>query len=547
MTYWYDTPDDQKDSWHWMGVSLSLAQTIALHREPKGPALEHQRKQLIRRIWWSMYMRDRIIALSMRRPIRVRDGDYNILMLSLDDFVFKKFSPEVLNMVGDCELLQNTEYQRHLAIMFIEKVKLCLCIGHVSSAQYSTSTSSHHFGGTTADKTTALMLYDEELDKWQADIPQEAQYTPVKRSDNLSSAEESLQLHRALLRMIYLTTSITLHRPQVLPAMAFPSIKAAIQELSQEKVRCAAIEITEIAQDLHQLELTRYLPTTIITVLLSALMIHLLDVRSDDLERRRISTQHFRQCIHILQHLREIYTSADFATSFLEAAIRKTGILSNLSDSNSNVPATTGHETVHPITPPLARDFIASNVPDVTAASSPSDALLASFTFPLETDNAKNNDEVYTNKTATRAYYDSGENGKIRLNLSATDYVQSSNDAGVLQNNYEKFSNFNDGDAELLSAVDQLGTIHTFNNTVNNEIASLGFHVNDQLPNQVHFQTQDQTREQPRLDYLQVIPAERNYLPTAVSATGTMVLPLMAIPVWVYQSSYDGPVPNMNM
>ena len=35
MTYWYETPDDQKDTWHWMGVAISLAHTIGLHRNPE--------------------------------------------------------------------------------------------------------------------------------------------------------------------------------------------------------------------------------------------------------------------------------------------------------------------------------------------------------------------------------------------------------------------------------------------------------------------------------------------------------------------------------
>ena len=154
MTYWYETPDDQKDTWHWMGVSLSLAHTIGLHRDPSNSGMGPRRKQLWKRIWWSTYTRDRLIALGMRRPMRVKDDDCDVPMLTLDDFEFKKFPPEVLNMLGECELLTNTEYQRHLAMMFVEKAKLCLCVSHVLSAQYSVL--SHRFGGTT--ETTMMLV-----------------------------------------------------------------------------------------------------------------------------------------------------------------------------------------------------------------------------------------------------------------------------------------------------------------------------------------------------------------------------------------------------
>lgn len=32
MSFWWDGPDDQQDSWHWLGVATSLAQSLGLHR-----------------------------------------------------------------------------------------------------------------------------------------------------------------------------------------------------------------------------------------------------------------------------------------------------------------------------------------------------------------------------------------------------------------------------------------------------------------------------------------------------------------------------------
>src|SRR3954447_52474 len=86
MTYWYETPDDQKDTWHWMGVAISLAHTIGLHRDPANSNMEPNRKKLWKRIWWSTFMRDRLVALGMRRPTRVKDEDYDVPMLTEEDF-----------------------------------------------------------------------------------------------------------------------------------------------------------------------------------------------------------------------------------------------------------------------------------------------------------------------------------------------------------------------------------------------------------------------------------------------------------------------------
>lgn len=137
MTYWYETPDDQKDTWHWMGVAISLAHTIGLHRNPENSDMEPRKKKLWKRIWWSCFMRDRLIALGMRRPTRVKDEDYDVPMLVEDDFEIAALPEHITVVPRECTLARDVGAQRELAQMCIAKAKLCLCISHVLSAQYS--------------------------------------------------------------------------------------------------------------------------------------------------------------------------------------------------------------------------------------------------------------------------------------------------------------------------------------------------------------------------------------------------------------------------
>lgn len=523
MTYWYETPDDQKDTWHWMGVSLSLAHTIGLHRDPSNSGMGPRRKQLWKRIWWSTYTRDRLIALGMRRPMRVKDDDCDVPMLTLDDFEFRTFSPEVMAMLGECELLQNLEHQRHLAMMFIEKAKLCLCVSRVLSAQYSVL--SHRFGGTT--ETTMMLVpkkseagtfevqqCDDELEKWLANMPSEIQYDPLPGVTSLSPAEASLHVHRSLLRMIYLTTSSALHRPQVLPAMPFPAVEAALQEVSRAKVRYAAIEITNTAQRLHQLDLTRYLPTAGVTVLLPAVIIHLLDIKSNDPALRMVSLRRFYQCMRILQRLREIYASADFATSFLQAAIHKAGIQLNISELNSRTPTAAPAETVRPsaLTPPP--DSLAEKLPDLTYPSSPFGKPSTGFSISTE---PCHTDQMTAFDVATPPHSNSSENGSTaNLNpnlfkagletstsadLSLNDFIDLANGAEVTQNDFDALLNFDDGGAEMLAAED--GLAFAINGNSNMDGAQ-------QQHQQQQKQPQAQAQDKPDFDFLTDFSAENN-------------------------------------
>jgi hypothetical protein len=137
MTYWHETMDDQKDTWHWMGVAISLSYTIGLHKDPEKSDMDQNKKRLWKRIWWSCFMRDLLVALGMRRPTRVKYEEYDMPILTEDDFELSPLSKNVTIISLDCTLARDVDAQRELAQMCIAKAKLCICISHVLSVQYS--------------------------------------------------------------------------------------------------------------------------------------------------------------------------------------------------------------------------------------------------------------------------------------------------------------------------------------------------------------------------------------------------------------------------
>lgn len=221
MTYWYETPDDQKDTWHWMGVAISLCHTIGLHRNPENANMDPKRKKLWKRIWWSCFMRDRLVALGMRRPTRIKCEDCDVPMLTLDDFSIDVSldEGEVEDSVfWSYEERQQREMeakrQRELAIMCIEKAKLCECISQVLSAQYSVlNTNQGSLAADGSTRTTMMLLpkkldpeccqverCDAELAKWIRELPEGARYAPNRVGE---AVDDVLTLHRNLLYMVY--------------------------------------------------------------------------------------------------------------------------------------------------------------------------------------------------------------------------------------------------------------------------------------------------------------------------------------------------------
>lgn len=57
LAFWYSDLAERTDSWHWMGIAISLCQTLGLNRDPDrghyNKNLSDRQRQLWRRIWWS--------------------------------------------------------------------------------------------------------------------------------------------------------------------------------------------------------------------------------------------------------------------------------------------------------------------------------------------------------------------------------------------------------------------------------------------------------------------------------------------------------------
>ncbi|KAK4103954.1 hypothetical protein N658DRAFT_420567 [Parathielavia hyrcaniae] len=336
MTYWYETPDDQKDTWHWMGVAISLAHTIGLHRDPAKTAMIPRKQKLWKRVWWSCLMRDRLVALGMRRPTRIKSEDFDVPPLDEADFEIGPL-PEDNQLLGpECALVRDTEMQRALAVMCIEKAKLCMLIGNMLKVQYSVLSRSGVQPENTTNSTHMLLPnknpenmkevenVDDHLRGWFTDLPECCRYRPLD-SEAVAEANKVLAVQRNLLHMIYHTTISALHRPLFLPASPTegPGHPLEVQETARQRVREAAEHITRMAAEMRQHSLERYLPTTGVTVILPAMIVHMLDTKSLVPEMRAKAIQGLRECLLVMHNLRNIYAAADFATGFLDALLRK--------------------------------------------------------------------------------------------------------------------------------------------------------------------------------------------------------------------------------
>lgn len=162
-------------------------------------------------------MRDRLIALGIRRPTRTKDEDANVPMLTESDFELRRLADNCTVVPSSFSLMRNLDTQRELVTMCIAKPRLCICIGRMLRTQYWVAQGNHRASlSTSADKSSTNFDEIEEIDKslmsWFKSLPATCKHTTPMATQKVKG-QAIVFLQRTLLHMIYYTTIYALHRP----------------------------------------------------------------------------------------------------------------------------------------------------------------------------------------------------------------------------------------------------------------------------------------------------------------------------------------------
>ncbi|KAG1753815.1 fungal-specific transcription factor domain-containing protein [Suillus paluster] len=73
-------------AWLLVGQAVRTAQDLGLHRSPRRLTISATDKETRRKIWWSVYCLDRMLALALGRPLGIEDADCDVEMpVAVDD------------------------------------------------------------------------------------------------------------------------------------------------------------------------------------------------------------------------------------------------------------------------------------------------------------------------------------------------------------------------------------------------------------------------------------------------------------------------------
>ena len=264
----------------------------------EGSQLSRSDKRLWKRIWWTLYSRDRSVAVALGRPVAIDPEDSDVEMISEDDFI-------------DDETDRPAEHSPdpvHVQF-FINYVKLSEIMGLVLSQQYSVA--SKYRRANAIDLTHS----DMALADWLQHCPPEVQWDRTRH-----------HFWAALLHANYYTTLCLLHRAHMPPAgspkannldgfgeeHAYPSRNIAYQ---------AAAMITSIIENLRAHDEIRYTPAFIVYSLFSALIMHVYQMKSSNKSIVSATEQRLQICLDALKEVSKVWLVAKMVHTLFESIL----------------------------------------------------------------------------------------------------------------------------------------------------------------------------------------------------------------------------------
>ena len=163
--YWEGPEDVTKNVFYWTRVATVVAQGSGMHRSVEQSQLSRPDKRLWKRIWWSLFTRDRSVAVALGRPVHINTDDSDVEMLTEDDFIEDegdqpaRFPPD------------NVHVQ-----FFLQYVRLTEIMGLVLSQQYSVASKARR------QNAIDLTHSDMALADWLQNCPKEVYWERPKHN-----------------------------------------------------------------------------------------------------------------------------------------------------------------------------------------------------------------------------------------------------------------------------------------------------------------------------------------------------------------------------
>ncbi|KAF9113283.1 hypothetical protein BGX27_001875 [Mortierella sp. AM989] len=235
MSYQQYSNGNYSGGWLYAGMATRIGFDIGLHRKD-AHTVDPEQAEIMKRVWWVLYMSDRIGSCVLGRPVSIVDENFNVDRPSTD---------WISKVIAGDDTDQSFESERLISCRLLWYSKLFTLMGKVLNTMYCVEVELSDTFLADLSKIQLPHLHNG-LTTWFSSLPAELQYTPYAMSPGTDHPPPS---STALMHMMYYSCLTMVHRPYMyLSAPA--NIRADLLNSSRTICTTAAINVCHIAGSL---------------------------------------------------------------------------------------------------------------------------------------------------------------------------------------------------------------------------------------------------------------------------------------------------------
>ncbi|GFF27344.1 cutinase transcription factor 1 beta [Aspergillus udagawae] len=290
LSYWWGSPLEQKDMWHWTGLAVGLAQTLGLHQSKTYAGLPERQQRLWRRIWWTVYSHDILMALTLGNTPHVNEAYSNVPLLSEADIEDDEDGWQDMHLIGS----QTQECRLYIVYLVDLAKRTSQCLEAL-------------FGASSNESKIQTSL--DRVSSWQTTLPH-----VLQRNNSIISLQSGYWT--SLIHLTYNTCQILLHRngfhyPDRLKMGSLPSD--------------AAVNIVRILEDMMSSEVLTVSCLRTLPAVFASLSVQIANISGNSPDGTGIAKHRARFCMLVLKTLQDRWAPLVWYYSMFLKILHKMG------------------------------------------------------------------------------------------------------------------------------------------------------------------------------------------------------------------------------
>ncbi|KAI1747971.1 hypothetical protein F4782DRAFT_543178 [Xylaria castorea] len=273
LSFWRGGPSDARDVRYWLGVAITLAESHGYHRSARFTTNSPHVARMRRKMWWSIYVRERQAAASLGLPSRIRDDDCDNEPLVPSDLTSETYTePRLISCTSD-----HVTYATKM-------VDISRLLGKIIDL--------HFTPGRMTGITEEVENLSLALNNWKQSLPSNMRW---------EDDENAPSVWKCLLHLAYNHLCILVHRNGFLRHTTGTERDIVIR---------AASRISRIAEDMLSQEILQYGQMHIITgsqVFFTALCVHAISLRTATGLEKTITLYRGQMCLMSLKEIQKYW------------------------------------------------------------------------------------------------------------------------------------------------------------------------------------------------------------------------------------------------